>query len=100
MKIPPKKDRRHSRPRESVITPKVWDFDRGTLNEAWIEYHKLPLADRILLRFGQWFLIHHRVDGVDSWPQVFYERRDSRAFEILSSVVEEKEQERNNKDNK
>lgn len=91
-KRPP--DRRERRTRERVPeiahTRAVWDFDRSTLNRAWIAYHKLPLTDRIFQRFGQWFMNNYSIEGYESWPAVFYERRAAIAFELLSNLVEEK----------
>jgi hypothetical protein len=91
MKRHNKDDRRRSeRVPETAPVRVVWDRDRRTLNRAWLEYHKLPLADRIFQRFGQWFWNRYEIEGLKTWPELFYEKRPARAFELLSNLVDEK----------
>jgi hypothetical protein len=90
--MPRSRDRRRGqRPPETVVTRKVWDFDRYTLSRAWIDYYRMPLQDRIFQRFGQWFMNNYTIEGYEPWPALFYEKVPSAAFELLSHLVEEKE---------
>jgi hypothetical protein len=67
--------------------PKIWDYDQDTLDKAWQEYKNLPVTDRRRKRFGRWFLEQFHVPQLISWPSVFFNTDDYKAYLMLSEVA-------------